>query len=46
MSDNDNNTTWKKQLQKKLFFPKVDITNCNVLFHGRNFYGQPADDQI
>ena len=30
----------------KYFFPRVDITNCNVLIDGRNFYDQSINDQI
>ena len=30
----------------KHFLPRVDITNCNVLIDGRNFYDQPINDEI
>ena len=30
----------------KYFLPRVNITNYNVLIHGRNFYDQPINDLI
>ena len=30
----------------KYFLRRVDITKCNVLIDGRNFYDQPINDQI
>ena len=30
----------------KYFFPRVNITNYNVLIDGRNFYDQPINDLI
>ena len=31
---------------RKYFLPRVNITNCNVLNDGRNFYDQPINDKI
>ena len=31
---------------RKYFVPRVDITRCNVLIDGRNFYDQPINDSI
>ena len=31
---------------RKYFLPRIDITSCNVLFDGRNFYDQPINDSI
>ena len=31
---------------RKYFLPRVNITDYNVLFDGRNFYDQPINDQI
>ena len=31
---------------RKYFVPRVDITSCNVLTDGRNFYDQPINDSI
>ena len=31
---------------RKYFVPRVDITSCNVLIDGRNFYDQPINDSI
>ena len=36
----------QRDSHRKYFLPKVNITNCNVLIHGRNFYDQPINDQI
>ena len=36
----------KRDNRRKYFLPRVDITNCNVLIDGRNFYDQPINDQI
>ena len=43
-----NNTANRVQRDShgKNFLPRVDITNCNVLIDGRNFYDQPINDQI
>ena len=43
-----NNTANRGQRgsHRKYFLPRVDITNCNVLIDGRNFYDQPINDQI
>ena len=37
--------TWKKE-SHKIFFPRVNITNYNVLIDGRNFYDQPINDSV
>ena len=46
--DNTNNGDNKveRDSHRKYFLPRVDITNYNVLIHGRNFYDQPINDQI
>ena len=31
---------------RKYFLPRVNITNCNVVIDGRNFYDQPTNDQV
>ena len=31
---------------RKYFLPRVNITNCNAVIDGRNFYGQPINDQV
>ena len=37
----------KKTVTKKIFFPRVNITNYNVLIiDGRNFYDQPINDLV
>ena len=36
----------KKDSYRKYFLPRVNITNYNVLIHGRNFYDQQINDQI
>ena len=36
----------ERNSHKKYFFPRVDITNYNVLIDGRNFYDQPISDKI
>ena len=37
----------KKTVTKKFFFPRVNITNYNVLIiDGRNFYDQPINDLV
>ena len=42
-----NNTANRVQRDshRKYFLPRVNITNYNVLIDGRNFYGQPINDQ-
>ena len=30
----------------KYFLPRVNMTNCNVLIEGRNFYDQPINDLV
>ena len=36
----------KRNSHRNYFLPRVDITNCNVLINGKNFYDQPINDQI
>ena len=36
----------KRDSHRKYFFPRVNITNYNLLIDGRNFYDQPINDQI
>ena len=36
----------ERDSHRKYFFPKVNITNYNVLIDGRNFYDQPINDKI
>ena len=36
----------ERDSHRKYFLQIVDITNCNVLIDGRNFYDQPINDQI
>ena len=36
----------KKNSHTKYFFPRVNVTNYNVLIDGRNFYDQPINDII
>ena len=31
---------------RKHFVPRIDITSCNVIIDGRNFYDQPINDSI
>ena len=47
-SDNTNNGDNKveRDIHRKYFLPRVDITNYNVLIDSRNFYDQPINDQI
>ena len=35
-----------KESHTKYFFPRVNVTNYNVLIGGRNFYDQPINDII
>ena len=46
----DNTENGNKKVERdshrKYFLPRVNITNYNVLFDGRNFYDQPINDQI
>ena len=35
-----------RDVYRKYFVPRVDITSYNVLIHGRNFYDQPIIDSI
>ena len=43
---NDTNNRVLRDSHRKYFFPRVDITDYNVLIDGRIFYGQPINDQI
>ena len=43
---NDGPSRVKRENLRKYFFPRVNITNCNVLIDGRNFYDQSISDQI
>ena len=36
----------ERDSHRKYFLPRVNITNYNVLIDGRNFYGQPINDQM
>ena len=36
----------ERNIHGKCFLPRVNITNCNVLIDGRNFYDQPINDMI
>ena len=38
-----NNTNNRVLSHTKYFFPRVNITNYNVLIYGRNFYDQPVN---
>ena len=46
----DNTKNCAKKVERnnhtKYFLPRVNITNCNVLIDGRNFYDQPINDMI
>ena len=42
---NDTNRV-QRNSPRNYFFPRVGITNYNVLIDGRNFYDQPINDQI
>ena len=46
----DNTENGDKKVERdshgKYFLPRVDVTNYNVLIHGRNFYDQPISDRI
>ena len=46
--ENTNNGSNKveRDSHRKYFFPRVNITNYNVLIDGINFYDQPINDQI
>ena len=37
----DNGKKVERDSHKKYFRPIVNITNCNILIDGRNFYDQP-----
>ena len=45
-NNTDGNNRVKRDVSRKYFLPRVNITNYNVLIDGRNFYGQPISDQI
>ena len=36
----------EREIHRKYFLPRVDITKYNVLINGRNFYDQPIGDHI
>ena len=36
----------QRDIHRKYFLPRVDITNYNLLIDERNFYDQPVSDQI
>ena len=36
----------ERDSHRKYFLPRVNITDCNALIDGRNFYDQPVNDQI
>ena len=42
---NTNNRV-ERNSHTKYFLPRVNMTNYNVLIHGRNFYDQPVNDLI
>ena len=46
----DNTENGNKKVERdshrKYFLPRVNITDCNALIDGRNFYDQPINDQI
>ena len=44
-TNNDANKV-ERDSHRKYLLPRVDITNCNVLIDGRNFYDQPINNQI
>ena len=43
---NDDANRVQKDIHRKYFLLRVNITNCNVLIDGRNVYDQPLNDQI
>ena len=43
---NNSNNRVVKDSHRKYFLPRVNITNYKVFIDGRNFYGQPVNDQI
>ena len=43
---NNINNKVLKNSHAKYFLPKVNITKCNVLIDGKNFYDQAINDQI
>ena len=45
-NSNDNNKKVERNSQAKYFFPRINVTNYNVLIYGRNFYDQLINDQI
>ena len=44
-ANNDGNKV-ERDGHRKYFLPRVDVTNCNALIDGRNFFDQPINDQI
>ena len=43
-NNGDNNV--ERDIHRKYFLPRADITNYNVLIDGRNFHDQPISDQV
>ena len=43
---NNTNNRVLRDSHTKHFLPRVNVTNCNVLIDGRNFYNQPINDLI
>ena len=43
---NDGDNKVERKSHRKYFLPRVNITKCNVLIDGRNFYDQPISDRI
>ena len=43
---NGNTNRVQRDIHRKYFLPRVNITNYNVLIDGRNFYDKPISDQI
>ena len=43
--NNDANRV-QRDIHRKFFLPRVNVTNYNVLIDGKNFYDQPINDQI
>ena len=42
--NNNTNNRVSRNSHTKYFFPRVNITNYNVIIEGRNFYDQPIND--
>ena len=43
-NNGDNNA--ERDIDRKYFLPRADITNYNVLIDGKNFHDQPISDQV